>query len=88
MSIKPGDVVYLWVHAYSRLIGRVTAILGQRRVSLSDASKVLADSEGYESFFARGVDREKTQTAYVGTVKDVTYLEAIDFNHPLPEPKK
>lgn len=83
--VEIGDVVYLWVHAYLRLIGRVSAIHGQKRVSLEDASVVHADSEGYEQFFARGVDPEQTTTLFVGKVKDVTYLSAFDFPHPLPK---
>jgi hypothetical protein len=88
MTVKVGDVVYLWSHAYLRLIGRVTAILGQRRVSLSDASVVAADDGGYAGFFQRGVAAGgMTTTHYVGDVKDVTYLAAIDFPFSLPQKK-
>lgn len=84
MSVKVGDVVYLWAHAYLRLVGRVEAVLGQRRVSLSQASKILGDDGGDEAFFARGVAPGVTKTAYVGNVRDVGYLAAFDFPFTLP----
>jgi len=87
MSVKVGDTVYLWCHAYLRLVGRVGEVLGVRRVALENASKVLSDSEGDEQFFARGV-AEGTVTAYIGHVSDVGYLGAFAFPHPLPGPKK
>lgn len=87
-GVKKGDVVYLWAHAYLRLIGRVEEVLGQRRVSLSSASKVIDDSGGDEEFFRRGVDPSATRTAYVGDAPDVAYLAAFAFPHDLPSRKK
>lgn len=81
MSVKVGDVCYFWCHAYLRYVGRVTAILGQRRVSLEDAHKIYDDNE--DSFFQNGLTGT-TRYAYHGTVKDVTYLAAVEFRHPLP----
>lgn len=89
MAVEVGDVVYLQAHAYLRLIGRVSAVLGQRRVALSQASKVYSDDGNDEEFFTRGVDPASTRTAYVGEVPDVAYLAAFAFPFELPAgPKK
>lgn len=85
--MKSAKRTTFWAHAYLRMVGRVEAVLGQRRVSLSDASKILDDSRGDEEFFARGITRE-TKTAYVGNVPDVGYLGAFEFAHELPKRKK
>lgn len=87
MSVKVGDKVYLWCHAYLRLIGRVRAVLGSRRVSLEDASVIYGD-EGYQQLLGRGVKRGTTNSAYVGVVADTVYLAAFDFPHDLPGPKE
>jgi hypothetical protein len=84
MSVKVGDTVYLWAHAYLRVIGRVTAVLGTRRVSLDDASVILAEGNGYESLFTSGVT-DSTTTQFVGVWKDISYLGAADFPFDLPK---
>jgi hypothetical protein len=84
--VKVGDTVYLWSHAYLRVVGEVSEVLGQRRVSLVRASIVQGDSGNYTEFFGRGVSG-KTEIQYIGTVGDIAYLAAFEFNHPLPGPK-
>lgn len=83
MSVKVGSVCYFWCHAYLRIIGRVVAIHGSRRVAL-DCASIIHGDEGYEQLMRRGVESGATNYSYIGGVPDVAYLAAFDFPHPLP----
>lgn len=87
MSIKIGDKVYLTAHAYFHYLGEVTEILGVRRVALKNASKIHSCSRSWEDFFRNGC-KEDTTSNYVGNVLDVGYIDAIEWLHDLPKPKK
>jgi hypothetical protein len=87
MSVKVGDKVYLIAHAYFHFLGEVSEILGVRRVSLLNASRIHSCSRSWELFFRDGC-KDDTRSDYVGTVKDVSYITAEEWKHALPEPKK
>lgn len=83
--VEVGDTVYLEEHAYFHVIGEVTEILGTRRVSLKNASKIHNCARGWEDFFRDGHGTDTTYD-FVGEIMDCTYIDAIRWNHPLPEP--
>lgn len=72
--IKVGDKVYLWVHYYLRIVGRVAVIWGRQCVGLEEAS-VLHSAGTYEQFLL-GNTANVSGRSYVGDYEDVPYLTA------------
>ena len=81
--VNVGDTVYLIAHAYFHYVGRVTAILGVRRVALAEAVQVHSCDRSWTAFFKDGF-KEDTRYDVVGTMPDVGYAVAIEFRHPVP----
>jgi hypothetical protein len=87
MSLKVGDKVYLEAHAYFHYLGEVSEVLGVRRVALKNASKIHNCKRPWEDFFRDGC-KDDTKYDYVGNVLDTGYVDAIEWKHDLPKPKK
>lgn len=84
--IKPGDKLYVIVHAYFHYLCEVVEVLGVRRISARRVVQVHSCERSWTEFFRTGCGKD-TKYDIVGEAPDMPYLVAFRWPHAIPEVK-
>lgn len=84
--IEIGKNYYFIKHAYYHYVGRVTEILGVRRVALDNVVQVHSSKKSWTEFFKSGFGvKGTTKYDIIGSSPDFEFLGCFDWPHEIPK---
>jgi len=76
--------MYFMCHAYHHVIAEIVEMLGQQRARVKNVRWIYSCQRDWTKFFADGAKKDTTCHAF--PPGEISWFNAFDWNHPVPEP--